>query len=307
MKMVIWVVEVLQTFGAVLTAMATPFNDDLALDLIKAATLAQYLVRNGSDGLVLSGTTGESPTLTNEEKLYLFQVVKEAVGDQTVIIANTGSNTTRASISLTQAAEKIGVDGVMLVVPYYNKPSQAGLYEHFKVIAGATSLPVMIYNIPGRTGINLLPETIIRLAELENIVALKQANGSMEELSEIIQRVKPGFKVYSGDDSLTLPMASLGADGVVSVASHLVGNEMQAMLNYFTSGNVDAAKRIHHRLFPLFKALFITSNPVPLKAALKLAGLNAGGVRLPLVDAGQGEIEVVRRAMEPLNLVNHLV
>lgn len=292
-------------FGRVITAMVTPFNEKLEVDYLKAKELAAHLIAARSDSLVVAGTTGEVPTLTFEEKVLLFQAVKEAVGEKAKVIANTGTNATEASLELTRKAEAIGVDGVMFVVPYYNKPSQEGLYRHFSTLAQATKLPVMLYNVPSRTGTNLAPETVARLAvSNKNIVALKQANGNLDELSEIIRLAGPGFQVYSGDDSLTLPMLALGASGVVSVASHLVGKELQEMIASFTKGLVEQARETHLRLFPLFKALFVTSNPVPVKAALELTGFSVGGVRPPLVGLGTKEQEVLKEALRMLNLFN---
>ncbi len=269
-------------FGRLLTAMVTPFDDDLKVDYGRAEELAARLVEAGSDGIVVGGTTGESPTLTADEKVELARVVAAAVGKRAGVIAGTGSNSTAASIELTAKARGAGVHGVMLVAPYYNKPSQEGLYQHFKAIAGSTDLPVILYNVPGRTSVNLAAATVLRLAEIKNIVALKEASGSLDQAGEIVSKAPEGFAVYSGDDSLTLPLMAVGAAGVVSVASHLVGREMKDMIESFARGDVERARRIHLRLLPLFKALFITTNPVPVKAALGMAGFSVGGVRQPL-------------------------
>lgn len=290
-------------FGRIVTAMITPFRDDGALDLEGVRLLARQLVESGSEGLVVGGTTGESPTLTHEEKLTLFRTVKEVVGDQAAVIAGTGSNNTAASEALTAEATALGVDGVMLVTPYYNKPSQEGLYQHFLACARATSLPVMLYNVPGRTGVNLLPETVVRLAAVENIVALKEASGNLDQASEILRLVPPHFRVYSGDDSLTLPLVAIGAYGVVSVASHLVGKELQAMVNGLVAGRVAEAQAIHRRLFPLFKALFMAPNPVPIKAALALLGRPAGRPRPPLVALSESEEATLRRVLHEVGLL----
>ncbi|MBC7334887.1 MAG: 4-hydroxy-tetrahydrodipicolinate synthase, partial [Clostridia bacterium] len=245
----------------------------------------------------------ESSILTHEEKLTLFRTVKEVVGDQAAVIAGTGSNNTAASEALTAEATALGVDGVMLVTPYYNKPSQEGLYQHFLACARATSLPVMLYNVPGRTGVNLLPETVVRLAAVENIVALKEASGNLDQASEILRLVPPHFRVYSGDDSLTLPLVAIGAYGVVSVASHLVGKELQAMVNGLVAGRVAEAQAIHRRLFPLFKALFMAPNPVPIKAALALLGRPAGRPRPPLVALSESEEATLRRVLHEVGLL----
>ncbi len=290
-------------FGRVMTAMITPFNKDLAVDYGVARKLARHLAQSGSDGLVICGTTGESPTLTKEEKLELFRVVVEEVGGEAIVIAGTGSNSTADSIELTQTAEKLGVDGVMLVCPYYNKPSQEGLYQHFKAIAESTNLPVMLYNVPGRTSVNMLPATVARLAEIPNIIAIKEAAGSIDQVSELSSILPDSFSIYSGDDSLTLPMLSLGAKGVVSVAAHLVGENIQQMINSFTTGNTTLATQIHLELLPIFKALFVTTNPVPVKAAMNLLGHNAGIPRLPLVEATEEEKDVLKEILAKINLI----
>lgn len=290
-------------FGRLITAMITPYDKNMQVDYQLARKLARHLVQNGSDGLVVCGTTGESPVLSQEEKVELFRAVVEEVGGQATVIAGTGSYNTRASVELTRAAEKAGVDGVMLVCPYYNKPSQEGLYQHFKAVAASTNLPVMLYNIPGRTGINLLPATVARLAEIDNIVAIKEAAGSMDQVSELRRVLPDDFAIYSGDDSLTLPMLSLGARGIVSVAAHLVGNEIKQMLNAFMAGNVKLATQLHLKLYPLFKGLFITTNPVPLKAAMTLLGWPVGGPRLPLVEATAQEKESIKKVMEQAGLL----
>jgi 4-hydroxy-tetrahydrodipicolinate synthase len=284
-------------FGRVLTAMITPFKKDMTVDYSMARKLARHLAQSGSDGLVVCGTTGESPTLSREEKIELFKVVAEEVGGQAVVIAGTGGNNTAASIELTKAAEKVGVDGVMTVCPYYNKPSQEGLYEHFKAIASSTHLPVMLYNIPGRTGVNLLPATVLKLSQISNIIAIKEAAGSMDQVSELRRMLPDSFAIYSGDDSLTLPMLALGAKGVVSVVSHVVGPELQKMVNAFTTGNTTLATQLHMRLLPIFKGLFITTNPVPVKAAMNLAGWQVGIPRLPLVEATAAEKEEIKRTL----------
>ncbi|AQS59319.1 4-hydroxy-tetrahydrodipicolinate synthase [Desulforamulus ferrireducens] len=291
-------------FGRVLTAMVTPFNADLSVNYNQAKKLARYLVENGSDGLVVCGTTGESPTLAKEEKIALFKAVVEEVGGKAAVVAGTGSYDTASSIALTKEAEKVGCDGVMLVAPYYNKPSQEGLYRHFKAIAESTSLPVVLYNIPGRTGINVLPTTVKRLAEdVPNIVAIKEAAGSIDQVSELKRLLPEDFAIYSGDDSMTLPMLSLGAKGIISVASHVAGKQIQEMIDAFSSGNTTLAANLHKRLFPLFKGLFITTNPVPVKTALNLKGIAVGSVRLPLVEATAAEVDSIKNLMQSLELL----
>ncbi|HHV54345.1 MAG TPA: 4-hydroxy-tetrahydrodipicolinate synthase [Firmicutes bacterium] len=290
-------------FGRLITAMVTPFDEKLAVDYGKAAYLATRLVETGSDGVVVCGTTGESPTLTREEKVNLFRTVAEAIGGKATVIAGTGSYSTRDSIELSQAAEKAGVDGLLLVVPYYNKPPQEALYRHFRAVASATSLPVMLYNVPGRTGTNLAPDTVARLAELPNVRALKEAAGNMDQVSELRRLVPEEFGIYSGDDSLTLPMLALGAVGVVSVASHLVGRRLREMIDSFVAGKTEEATRIHLELFPLFRALFLTSNPIPVKRMLQLVGEDMGGLRPPLIEASPAETDRLRTILQDLGLV----
>jgi 4-hydroxy-tetrahydrodipicolinate synthase len=270
-------------FGQVVTAMVTPFTQDGQVDYAVAEQLAEYLVTHGSDGLVLCGTTGESPTLTWDEEYQLFQVVKQAISGRAKILAGTGSNSTHEAIEATRKAANLGLDGTLQVVPYYNKPPQEGLYEHFKAIATAVpELPVMLYNVPGRTGQTLLPETVARLADLSNIVSLKDAGGNLDLTSQVRRLTPSDFDIYSGDDSLTLPMLAIGAVGVVSVASHIAGDLLKQMIGTFFQGQPQAATEIHLKLMPLFKALFATTSPIPIKAALRLQGWSVGSTRLPL-------------------------
>ncbi|HQD91328.1 MAG TPA: 4-hydroxy-tetrahydrodipicolinate synthase [Syntrophomonadaceae bacterium] len=276
-----------------ITAMITPFDDKLQVNYAKAAEVAEYLAKNGTEGIVVAGTTGESPVLSDEEKLRLFATVKEQVGSRVSVWAGTGSNNTQHSVELSREAEQLGVDGVLLVGPYYNKPSQEGLYQHFRAIAEAINIPAMVYNIPSRTSSNILPETMARLAQIDNIVALKESSGDMNQVSQLAYLLPEGMKVYSGDDSLTLPMMALGAYGVVSVASHLVGKDIQRMITAFNNGDTREATRIHLALFPIFKGLFITTNPVPLKEAMNILGMEVGGLRLPLTRASQQEHEFI--------------
>lgn len=288
-------------FGRIITAMITPFKEDGEINYEKAAELADFLSENGSDAIVLAGTTGESPTLSDDEKLNLFSRIKKTIGGKIKIIAGTGSNSTEHSIFLTKEAEKCGVDGIMLVVPYYNKPSQEGLYRHFAAIAESTELPVMLYNIPGRSAVNMTAETTLRLAQIPNIRAVKEASGNLEQIAAICSGAPEGFAVYSGDDSMTLPIMSIGGSGVVSVASHIAVREIKQMVLEFQSGNYREALRIHHRLLPLFKVLFITSNPSPVKGALKLLGNDTGPLRLPLVELTEDEQAAVRKVLQNLN------
>lgn len=290
-------------FGEVLTAMVTPFRKDLSLDLEKAAELANYLVENGSDGIVASGTTGESPTLSNDEKLKLFKAVKDAIPNDKKVIANTGNYCTKESIELTKEAEKTGVDGCMLVVPYYNKPPQEGLYRHFKTVAEATSLPVVVYNVPSRTVKNLEADTLIRLAEVENIVAVKEASCDLGQVAKIIKNVPDDFLVLSGEDAVTFPIIALGGEGVISVASHVAGKEIKEMITATKNQNLAKAKDIHLRLLPLFKMLFLTTNPIMVKKAVELMGIEVGPPRLPLVEATEQETAKLKSLMEEMDLL----
>jgi len=293
----------MKNFGQILTAMVTPFHDDLSVNYQSAAKLAKYLVDNGSDGLVVAGSTGESATLTSEEKLKLFATVMEAVGDRAAVIAGTGSNDTRASIAMTREAEKLGVHGAMLVGPYYNKPPQEGFYQHFKAIAETTTLPIIVYNVPGRTGSNILPPTIARLAQIKNIVAVKEASGSLDQASEIVRTTPSDFLVYSGDDSLTLPILSVGGVGIISVAAHVVGKQMKEMVSAFVSGDSNKARVLHLQLMPFFKAIFVTTNPIPIKTAVNLLGLEAGPFRLPLIPPTAAETDLLKKAMQDLAII----
>ncbi len=293
-----------EPFGKVITAMVTPFAKDGSVNYAIAEKLAVHLVENGSDGLVICGTTGESPTLSWSEEYELFKTVKQAVGDQAKIIAGTGSNSTSESIAATKEAAKLNLDGSLQVVPYYNKPPQEGLYQHFKAIAEACpELPMMLYNVPGRTSRNLEAETVAKLAEISNIVAIKEASGNLEQACKISCLTPESFAIYSGEDALTLPLLTVGSVGVVSVASHLVGNQMQKMIQAFVKGDNQAAKAIQIELFPLFQALFATTNPIPVKAALNLQGWNVGGLRPPLCGLQSELLAKLQTILEKLNLL----
>ena len=270
-------------FGRVVTAMVTPFDASGAVDLHLAARLARHLVDQGSDGLVVSGTTGESPTLSWQEQLQLLQAVREAVGSDAQVLAGTGSNSTAEAVEATQEAAAAGADGALVVVPYYNKPPQDGLAAHFRAIAeAAPELPLMLYNIPGRTGCSMAPETVAQLMDCSNIVSFKAASGTTEEVTALRLACGSKLAIYSGDDSLTLPMLSVGAVGVVSVASHVVGPQIRAMIEAYLQGDAAVALACHEQLQPLFKALFATTNPIPVKAALQLNGWSVGAPRPPL-------------------------
>lgn len=270
--------------GEVITAMVTPFNSQMEVDYEAAEKLARYLVNNGSDSILVAGTTGESPTLTHDEELELLSVVKSAVGNRAKIVMGAGSNSTHTAVEMSKKVQAKGADVILSVVPYYNKPSQSGLVEHFGAIARATDLPIILYNIQGRTGINMQAETMSKLAnEYTNITAVKQSNSDLDLVSEIVTKCPADFAVYSGDDSLTLPMLSLGAHGVISVASHLIGTEIKQIITRFKSGDIKGATELHCKCFPMFKTLFIAPNPTPLKAALEEWGIVANRMRLPLV------------------------
>ncbi len=294
-------------FGQILTAMVTPFDQNEEIDFNATRTLVNHLIANGTDGIIVSGTTGESPTLTTEEKVELFKFVVEVVDGRVPVIAGTGSYDTRASINLTKLAEQTGVNGIMLVVPYYNKPSQEGLYQHFKAIAESTSLPVILYNIPGRSSVNMSVETIVRLSEIPNIVTLKDASGNLDAMSEIIRRTPNNFSLYSGDDGLTLPVLSIGGVGVISVAAHVIGNEMQAMINNFKNGKLQEAAEAHRNLLPVIKALFAAPSPAPVKAALNLNGIPVGGLRLPMVPLNDEETKTLQQALQVLNVKEDVI
>ncbi|NIK68886.1 4-hydroxy-tetrahydrodipicolinate synthase [Paenibacillus sp. BK720] len=286
-------------FGRLITAMVTPFDENGQIDWNTTGRLIDYLIKEQqSDTLVVSGTTGESPTLTEDEKAELFRYAVERAAGRCKIIAGTGSNNTAHSIHLTKVAEDAGVDGVLLVAPYYNKPNQEGLYQHFKAIAESTNLPVMLYNVPGRTGINISVETTLRLAELDNVVATKDC-ASSDQLSQIIAAAPDHFRVYSGDDSATLPTLAIGGYGIVSVASHIIGTKMKQLIESYLSGDVKQAAKLHAECYPVFKGLFECPHPVPnpvaVKYALELRGMPVGGVRLPLVAASEAEAAFISK------------
>lgn len=285
-------------FGKIVTAMVTPFDQNGNVDLEQTTILVDYLIENGTDGLIVGGTTGESPTLTNEEKIDLFTHVVKVANERVPVIAGTGSNDTTSSIELTKEAEECGVDAIMLAAPYYNRPNQTGLYKHFAKVAGVTKLPVMLYNIPGRSAVNIDADTIIDLSKIENIVSVKDAGGDLDQVSEIIEGTDESFTVYCGEDSLTLPMMAVGGDGVVSVASHVAGERMQSMISAFESGDVQKAAKIHRQLVPVMNGLFAAPSPAPVKAALQMKGLDVGGVRLPLVGLTAEEEENLKNLID---------
>jgi 4-hydroxy-tetrahydrodipicolinate synthase len=290
-------------FGSVVTAMVTPFRDDYGLDLDGAQKLTVHLLEHGSDTVLVAGSTGEGPTLTAEEKGELFRVCIEAARGKGQVWCGTGTYSTAESIELTRVAEEAGADGVLVVTPYYNKPPQRGLVAHFTAVAESTELPVILYNIPGRTATRIEHDTLLRLSAVPNIVAVKDSTGDLDGISRLIREAPPGFEVYSGDDWAAFAVACVGGVGVVSVASHLVGERIHQMLELVESGDVPAARKTHEELSPVFAALFITSNPIPLKAALELVGRPAGPPRLPLVPATPDERERLRRVLEDAALL----
>ena len=276
--------------GEVLTAMVTPMLDNGDVDYNKVEQLANYLTENGSDSIVVTGTTGESPTLTHEEETKILHAAKKGVKNNSKIIMGTGSNSTKTAVEMSKLAEQEGADGILCVVPYYNKPSQKGIIEHFSAIAEAVKLPIVMYNIPSRTGVNMAVDTVKILAEkYNNIAALKQSYGDMDTITELNINTPEDFTILSGDDSLTLPMMSLGVHGVISVASHIFGNEIKMMIKEFKSGNIVKARNLHNKLYPVFRKLFMAPNPTPVKAALADMGLINDYVRQPLVRLTEDE------------------
>lgn len=292
-------------FGRMVTAMVTPFTQELDLDLPRAAELADKLLSEGSDALVVCGTTGESPTVFYPQKIELFRTVIDAAGGRAPVIANAGDNCTDDSVEFARRVVDLGVDAIMAVVPYYNKPPQEGLYRHFRAIAEAVDVPVILYNIPGRCVINLEPETVLRLAnDCDNIVALKQANADLSQTAAVLAGAPAGFEVFSGDDEMTLPMMGMGGTGVISVVSHVAGPRFKAMIDAQANGDHTRALRTHLELLPLMKALFMTANPIMVKKALDLQGFSVGGVRLPLVDATAEQTAELERVMRHVGVLS---
>ncbi|UOQ47820.1 4-hydroxy-tetrahydrodipicolinate synthase [Gracilibacillus caseinilyticus] len=285
-------------FGRMLTAMVTPFDKHNQIDFNITTQLVEHLIASGTDGLVVAGTTGESPTLSHQEKIDLFQHVIKVVNGRVPIIAGTGSNNTQASIELTKEAEQLGVDGALIVTPYYNKPNQEGLYQHFAAIAGQTKLPIMLYNIPSRAVVRLNVETVVALSQIDNIVSIKDSTGDLDSIASILNQVEADFTVYSGDDSLTLPIQSIGGTGIVSVSSHIIGKEMKEMIMLYEQGNVKEAAQLHRQLLPIMRALFMAPSPSPVKSALKYKDIDVGSVRLPLVPLSPFEEQNLFRVLD---------
>ena len=288
----------MKKLGRLLTAMVTPFNEEGKVDYEQAKRLALALINSGSEGLLVAGTTGESPTLVRAEEFRLFSEVKSAIGKRGTIVAGTGSNNTAEALEATKEAERIGVDACLLVVPYYNKPTQEGLYQHFKTIAQSTSLPCILYNVPSRTVTSLSADTTIKLSQIDNIIGVKEASGNLDQIAKIISNTRDDFLVYSGNDGDTFPIMVLGGYGVISVASHLVGNQLKEMIDNITNGEIDKASSIHHRLLPLINALFILSNPIPLKYALNYIGFNVGKPRLPLTEPDEKSATLIKDTLK---------
>jgi 4-hydroxy-tetrahydrodipicolinate synthase len=284
--------------GRLITAMVTPFKEDGAVDYEQAKKLALALLNSGSDGLVVVGTTGESPTLLRDEELRLFTEIKSVVGDKGSVIAGTGSNSTREAIEATKAAEKIGVDACLLVVPYYNKPTQDGLYRHFKSIAESTSLPCILYNVPSRTITSLSSDTVIKLSKIENIIGIKEASGNLNEISRIIENTGDDFLVWSGNDNDTLPMLALGGYGVISVASNIVGRQIHEMIDCFINGDTTSAAKMHRQLIPLIDVLFKVANPIPIKYAMNQIGFRVGSTRPPLCEPDENTANLIKETLK---------
>ena len=284
--------------GRLLTAMVTPFDEQGQVDYDQAKRLANALLDSGSDGVIVSGTTGESPTLSTEEKLRLFAEVKSGIGDRGVVIAGTGNYNTAESIELSREAEREGVDGLLLVVPYYNKPPQEGLYQHFKAIAQSIHLPCIVYNVTSRTSLNMTHDTTIRLSHIDNIVGVKEAGSDMDQIARIIDGSREGFRVWSGNDNETFYIVAMGGYGVVSVASHLVGSQIKQMMGFLLEGDVEKAAAEHRRLHPLFKVLFVVSNPIPVKYAVNKVGFDVGLPRLPLIPADEKTASQIDEVLE---------
>lgn len=291
-------------FGRMIPAMVTPFNEERELDLDKAQALANRLVDGGSDSLIINGTTGESPTVFYPQKIELFKAIVSAVGDRVPVLANVGDNCTADTVDFAREVATLGVDGLMLVVPYYNKPPQEGLYQHFKTIAEAVDLPIILYNIPGRCVVNMEADTTLRLAhDVENIVAVKEASGNMEQIKRIIEESPDTFQVYSGDDEATLEIMKMGGAGVISTIGNVAPARMKELVELAAAQDYDGAQAAHNALQPLMKELFVTSNPILVKEALKLVGFPVGGVRLPLVDATPEQSEHLAQVMRQVGVL----
>ncbi len=295
----------MKDIGRLITAMVTPFKDDGSVDYEQAKRLALALLKSGSDGLLVVGTTGESPTLLRDEELRLFSEIKSAVGEQGSVIAGTGSNSTAEAIETTKAAEQIGVDACLLVVPYYNKPTQDNLYRHFKAIAESTNLPCILYNVPSRTVVSLAGDAVIRLSKIENIIGVKEASGNLGEIAKIIENTDDDFFVWSGNDTDTLPIMALGGYGVISVASNIVGIQIRQMIDSFLIGETGKAATIHRHLMPLINALFVIANPIPVKYAMNHIGFKVGNPRPPLYEPDEKTASLIRETLQNYSIDLH--
>lgn len=290
-------------FGRLITAMITPFNVDGSVNYSETLKIVDHLIENGTETILLAGTTGESPTLTFEEELSLFSKVVKHVNKQAKVMAGTGSNCTRTAVDATRRAEQTGVDGFLQVVPYYNKPSQEGMIAHFSAVSEITQKPILLYNIPSRTGSNMLPETMLELSKLKNIIGVKEAAGSVEQVTAISKLCPKDFIIYSGDDALTVDFMLEGASGVVSVASHIIGTEIQQMMQLLIDNKIDAAKQMSCQLSDIFEVLFISSNPAPVKMALSMMGFNTATLRLPLLPINDDQKTVLTTVLKKHNLI----
>ena len=288
----------MKKLGRLITAMVTPFDEKGEVDYEQAKKLALALLDSGSDGVLVVGTTGESPTLIRQEEYRLFTEVKAAVGGRGAVIAGTGSNSTAEALEATKEAERIGVDACLLVVPYYNKPTQEGLYQHFKTVAESTSLPCIMYNVPSRTVTNMSADTVIRLSQIDNIIGVKEASANLEQIAKIINDTSDDFTVWSGNDSDTFPIMAIGGYGIISVVSHLVGKQIKQMIDSFIGGKIDEAAAIHRRLLPLVNAMFIVSNPIPIKYAVNQVGFNVGKPRLPLTEPDEKTATIIKDTLK---------
>ncbi|MEE0775973.1 MAG: 4-hydroxy-tetrahydrodipicolinate synthase [Bacillota bacterium] len=289
-------------FGEVLTAMVTPFTNDGKVNYEKAQELALYLLDHGSDGIVVGGTTGESPTLSEEESFTLYREVKNAVGTKGTVIGGAGNNCTEFVVQRIKKYNQLGLDGYLSVVPYYNKPTQEGVYKHFEAISDAAECPIIVYNIPGRTGINLCPDTLVRMADLINIKAIKESTGNVDQITEMKMRLPSDFAIYSGDDFMTFPIVAMGGTGVISVASHLIGNEIKSMIQCLKNNDLAGARALHLKYYPVFKGVFCTANPVPVKTALNLLGFELGGFRLPICGPEPSDVAFLKSLLEKFDL-----
>lgn len=294
----------MKSWGRIITAMVTPFTGDGEVDYKRAGQLAEHLVKNGSDAVLVCATTGEAPTLSTEEKLHLFEVVKEKIGNKPML-CGTGTNSTKATLELSKLAKERGADGLLIVTPYYNKPPQDCIVKHFQAVAEAVDLPIIAYNIPGRTGTEIKPRTLAEIASIPNVVAVKESLPHIDSISELSHLVQDNnnFSIYSGDDSSFLPTLAVGGVGVVSVSSHVAGNLMKEMAEDFFAGKVAEATKLHLRLYPLFTGLFAVTNPILIKAALKLQGFDVGGLRMPLREASGQEVEALEKIMRQVGIL----